>query len=231
MPYQRFAKYVAILALAACSDDPSQFAGNTAETAKVATKSSAEMVDAAEGDAAAQNSARQLTCINPVSASDTARSLFARFGKAAQLATLPGGEGTEIPGLLIWPDDPKRRIEVAFQSEAREQLLFIRLTQESEWKVAGIGMGDTLERVIAINEGPINFFGFEWDYAGTVADYRGGKLEQLDGGCMPLMTLSYDAEFTNLPSGLIGDAIVPSTSKDVPKDGLKVSELGLIFGQ
>ncbi|MDA9918392.1 DUF4403 family protein [Erythrobacter sp.] len=244
MSYKRFAQCMMVLSLAACSDGGLEPADDVAETTETDAGPDLAAADttpdlagsdkvasdvAATKNVAATEVSNELTCASPVSASGTARSLLSRFGKDALLATLSGGEGTEIPGLVLWPDNPKRRIEVAFESEAREKLLSFRIVEGSEWEVAGIGRGDTLEHVVATNEAPIDFYGFEWDYTGTVAKYRGGKLEQLDGGCRPLMSLTYDVEYDDLPGGLIGDRLIPSTSADIPKDGLKVSELGLSF--
>lgn len=206
--------FLALIMLAACSDASQVLAENPDERK--------DGIDASD--------VATLSCSNPVSSDDTVGRLQARYGDEAQIAVLAGGEGTEIPGVRLWADDPKRMVEVGFDSEARTTVSFVRVFEGSDWNILDVSTGDSLERLVEANGGPISFYGFEWDYGGTVSDFRTGTFAAVDG-CTVTMSLAYNYEAVDLPPTLIGDAEVSSESADVPEGEFFVRELGLRFGQ
>lgn len=49
--------------------------------------------------------------------------------------------------------------------------------QNSQWEVeGGVRIGATLREIEQLNGRPFELYGFGWDYGGTVADWKGGKL-------------------------------------------------------
>ena len=104
-----------------------------------------------------------------------------RYGAAnVRSDNVPGAEGEEYPGVILFPDDPTRRAYLYFQDgPARKGLSMVRvLDRESKWTLDnGLRMGLPLNDVVELNAKPISFSGFEWDYGGTILDYHGGKLD------------------------------------------------------
>lgn len=186
----------------------------------------------ANGDGTADDSTAAspaaITCTFPVRAGDSAATLIARFGKDAKIETLFGSEGIELPGVVLWEGDPERRVEVLFDDEARTSLLSAEVSAGSRWKVAGLGVGDKLARLRQFNGKPLRFFGFEWDYGGTVIDLGGGALEDLDG-CRAYFTLGYDAHGGPLPDALLGDTEVSSDDPEVNAEAISVNTMGVTF--
>lgn len=107
--------------------------------------------------------------------------LEARFGKAnLRSETIPGAEGIGThPVLLVFPDDPQRRLELLMAEgdpDGPIQLLRVQ-GSDSLWHSAdGIRLGMTLAQLVARNGAPLTFYGLSWDYGGTVQDWHGGKL-------------------------------------------------------
>ncbi|MEG3790189.1 hypothetical protein V1318_08665 [Lysobacter sp. CCNWLW3] len=104
-----------------------------------------------------------------------------RYGAAnVRLGKVPGAEGEQLPGVILFPDEPGRRAYLYFQDEHKLQgLSLVRiLDRESQWSLDnGLRMGMPLSELVALNGKPISFYGLEWDYGGTVVDYHGGKLD------------------------------------------------------
>lgn len=169
-----------------------------------------------------------ITCTFPVRAGDSAATLIARYGKDAKIETLFGPEAIELPGVVLWDGDPGRRVEVFFDDEARTNLLSAEISAGSRWKVAGLGVGDTLARLRQVNGKPLRFLGFEWDYGGTVIDLGGGALEDL-GGCRTYFTLDYDVQEGQLPDALLGDTEVSSDDPEVNDEAISVNTMGVTF--
>lgn len=111
----------------------------------------------------------------------TQAELEARFGKANLRAeTRPGPEGDgEYPVLVVFPDDPARRLELELDASDRDApLRGLRVSDPgSRWHDAhGLRPGMSLAELVRINGAPISFYGLDWDYGGVVQDWHGGHL-------------------------------------------------------
>lgn len=165
--------------------------------------------------APARPAAQPLTCAAPVGLKDTAAVLKRRFGKAATVATLPGPEGTTLRAVVLWPREPARRLEVTYWDEAMTQLSGVTLGGGARrWSVGGVHLGDSLQRVQALNGKPFQLGGFEWDYGGYLQDAKGGKLGLLPGGCRISVRFGLQAGGAAAQS-ILGDVTLQSTDKAV----------------
>jgi hypothetical protein len=172
--------------------------------------------------------ATELTCSDPVRPTDTAASLQERYGDQARLETLYGPEGTEFAGLVLWPEDPARRLEVVFAEEGQRTVSSIGLGQGSTWRLSGLALGDALVRANAANGKPFKLWGFGWDYGGYVSDLAGGNLAELPGGCRvsARLGLREDAE---VPDALMGDKELSSDDPRLEAAAVTIVELLLVF--
>lgn len=131
---------------------------------------------------AANPPAGTTSCTSPVRKGDTLATLKARFGKEARIETVYLAEGASGKALVLYPRDKVRRIEVLFRDGRSKKVERIRWEGRG-WSVAGLKVGDTATRIAALNGRPFEFFGFDWDYGGYVTRFKGGRLEQMLGGC------------------------------------------------
>ena len=138
-----------------------------------------------------------------------------------------GAEGSEFPGLALWPDDPARRLEVFFGEDGKQAVSFVLLGDKEAWGVAGLKLGDPLARVREANAKPFTFWGFDWDYGGY-ADLSGGRLKALPGGCT--LSLRFDAlDAAEIPEEFVGDREVSSDNPRIGTLDARLSELGVGF--
>jgi hypothetical protein len=170
----------------------------------------------------------ELTCSDPVGPRDTAASLQERYGDQARAETLHGPEGIEFPGLVLWPDDPARRIEVVFAEEGQRTVSSVDLSGMSAFRVAGLAIGDPLARANAANGKPFKLWGFSWDYGGYVSDLEGGKLAALPGGCRVVMRVD-PHEDAEVPDALVGEVELSSDDPRLEAAGVTIEELSLAF--
>ncbi|MET7242065.1 hypothetical protein ABZT49_01735 [Methylobacterium sp. EM32] len=118
--------------------------------------------------------------------------LIERFGKENVVrGKLDGAEGETVPGTIVYPKDPARRLEISWwDTGKRRGLTGITVKDRSAWLVrtpgaarAAIGLGAGLDEVEAANEKPFQINGFGWDYGGYGMGWKGGRLDRLAGGC------------------------------------------------
>lgn len=102
------------------------------------------------------------------------------------------GEGETVPGTIIFPDDPQKRLEIVWKNaKTRKSPDYVQFAGEkSLWKISpGIGLGTSLKTLEQINGKGFVLLGFEWDYAGTVVSWSGGRLARRFGRNSDLVTL------------------------------------------
>lgn len=91
------------------------------------------------------------------------------------------GEGETEPGVVVFPNDPLRTIEILWKDpKAKSAPKNVRISGvRSRWRtVHSISLGTSLKDLEALNGRPFHLAGFEWDYSGTVYSWDGGFLEK-----------------------------------------------------
>lgn len=85
-------------------------------------------------------------------------------------------EGTvERPYTILYPNTDDE-ILIVWQDESRQTPEQIYVDREGRWRSKkGIKVGTSYEELEEINNGPIKFYGFGWDYSGAV-DWNEGKM-------------------------------------------------------
>ncbi len=119
----------------------------------------------------------------PITRQTTQESLIELFGdEAVQREEIPVGEGMSVPGTVVFPDIPDKRISIRWHDEENgryPRVISISGTT-SLWKTQrGITLGTPAKELERLNGKPFRMTGFGWDYAGTVLDADGGALREL----------------------------------------------------
>lgn len=151
-----------------------------------------------------------------------------RFGTGnVKVEEIPGAEGESFRGVVLFPDDPRRRATVYFQDE--KNLLGLAMVSidedQSQWKLAsGVGIGMSLSELRRINGKPFTFSGFDWDYGGTIIDWHGGKLA-------PANDEAVSARIQlRMPQGDVGDKAYPQGDSRFSSDDPRWKDLGITVG-
>lgn len=147
------------------------------------------------------------------------------------------GEGEYEPGTAIYPNDPRRAIEIVWKdARARRFPKRIQLTGDrSVWRTRdGISLGTRLKVLEQINGRPFVLTGFGWDYAGTVVSWEGGKLARdfEKDGRVVLLRLSDQTDYEALGAddgSVSGDRDFPSSNPVMQKINPKVYQIIVEF--
>jgi len=95
-----------------------------------------------------------------------------------------GPDSTKVMATVVFPKDPKRRLEVWWKNESsRSGLYLIVINGQSTWSVPkGLKLGLGLAAIEKLNGKPFKLQGFGKD-GGNTTDWDGGALAALPGGC------------------------------------------------
>jgi hypothetical protein len=96
-----------------------------------------------------------------------------------------GPGGSKLKASVLFPKDPKRRLEVLWtRPDARTDLQLVAINHQSTWTAPkGLRLGMTLAAVEKLNGKPFELSGFAKDTGGSVQSWDGGALAELPGGC------------------------------------------------
>ena len=102
--------------------------------------------------------------------------------------------GTKVPASVIFPKDPKRRLEVWWANPAaRSDTYLIVINGKSDWTgPGGLHLGLNLAQLEKLNHKAFKVKGFDKDGSATVSDWDGGTLASLPGGCKSGVSLRAD---------------------------------------
>jgi hypothetical protein len=94
--------------------------------------------------------------------------------------------GAKIQATVLFPKDPKRRLEVWWSNPAaRSETHLIVIGGQSTWIAPnGMRLGLTLAQLEKLNHKPFKLKGFDKSGAATVNGWDGGALTDLPGGCI-----------------------------------------------
>ncbi len=148
--------------------------------------------------------AADIACDGPFAADSSEARLIETYGKENVVTgEVPGPEGTTVIATTVFPNDPARRMEFGWWDEERYERLAYFTVPRGDTAPGGLKAGLTVKEVEALNGGPFEMSGFWWDYGGY-ADFQGGKLGDVPGGCTVSVHFQPTAEF---PADLDVDAI------------------------
>ncbi|ALN79789.1 hypothetical protein [Lysobacter antibioticus] len=149
---------------------------------------------------------------------------------------LPGAEGEEFRGVILYPKDSALRAYLYFQDSQQLRGLSNVVVREpdSRWRLDnGVSMGMRLAELVRLNGKPIRFSGLDWDYGGAISDWNGGRLAAKDGD--PVIRharLDRNAQASTAQDAYpSGDSEFSSDDKRYPQQGelLSVGELRVSF--
>ena len=141
------------------------------------------------------------------------------------------GEGETVPGTIIYPNDPRKRLEIAWKNtKMRKFPEFVQFFGEkSFWQITpGISLGTSLKTLEQINGKSFVLLGFQWDYSGTIISWNSGKLSRRFGKDSQLVTLRLSPQTFNSKAlekdlnAVIGDGDFCSKNKSMQKINPKV---------
>lgn len=175
------AAFAAALALTACQGNPDSWGTGVVKQSDAFGDYSETVVAIPRPTAGP----RQFQCAGPFAPNTSAVNIAADFGQANVVTgNIISPDGSTSPGLVVLPNDPALSLEIAWK-DAIDMVgpRRVAFTESSAWSVNGIAIGSTLADLEKANGKPFRVQGFGGNGGGVVADWRGGRLGNLGGGC------------------------------------------------
>ncbi|HWM46334.1 MAG TPA: hypothetical protein VNR11_05405 [Xanthobacteraceae bacterium] len=130
--------------------------------------------------------ARVVAC-SGIFAKDSSHLKLATFVGADNIAwtQVDGPEGSKLDATVLYPRDPKRRLEVLWNLEAsRSDTQLIVINGRSTWIAPkGLKLGMPLASLEKLNGKPFVMKAFAGENGGSVTSWENGALSTLPGGC------------------------------------------------
>ncbi|HEY1542040.1 MAG TPA: hypothetical protein VGG01_06500 [Xanthobacteraceae bacterium] len=158
--------------------------------------------------------ANAVTCTG-LFAKDSSHVKLAEFFQTQNIeyGQVAGSAGGALNATILFPKDPKRRLEVLWQNEAaRSDIATIAITGQSQWKgPKGLRLGLALAALEKLNGKPFKLAGFDQPDGARALDWMGGALANLPGGCQVGLTFLPDRKApANLVAAAAGKEVLSS---------------------
>jgi hypothetical protein len=151
---------------------------------------------------------RQINCSGPFAHDSSHIRLAQVFGaQNVTFTEVDGPANSKLMASVLFPKDARRRLEVLWSNEgARTGTQVIAINGQSGWiGPRGLKLGMPLSALEKLNAKPFKLTGFG-DSGSTVADWQGGALSSLPGGCKVGLRLSADRRATDEQRKRVADA-------------------------
>jgi hypothetical protein len=179
---------------------------------------------------AVSSSRTVIACNGPFAQDSGMLALAMVFGSTNMIFTEEKAQGFDVGATVIYPKDPKRRLEVWWQNPNRTGLFLIDIAGKSAWTgPEGLRLGLTVPELEKLNHKPFKLKGFDKDGIATVSGWDGGALATLPGGCKPGVNLRPDAKASKDAVGAI-PADQEFSSSDPAIRGVKPTVSEILIG-
>ena len=170
---------------------------DTAKAPKETEKAPKETAKAAaKQPAPAPASSRAIACSGAFSKDSTHIKLATVFNSLNLTFTeVDGPVGIKVMASVLFPNDPKRRLEVWWENQAaRSGIYLIVINGQSTWAAPkGLRLGLPVAALEKLNGKPFKLKGLEKDNTILVSDWNGGVLGgEFPGGCKSGVRLAAD---------------------------------------
>jgi len=169
-----------------------------------------------------------VVCSGPFAADSGNLSLAMAFDSRNVVFTdVDGGSAGKVPASVIYPKDPKRRLEVWWSDPAtRTRVDLIVINGQSGWIAPrGLHLGQGLAEIEKLNHKPFKLKGFDKNNVAAVSDWNGGALADLPGGCKAGVSLRADHKAAEGLSELPADKEFSSTDAAIRAAKPVISEI------
>jgi hypothetical protein len=142
-------------------------------------------------------------CAGPFAKDSGMLALAVTYDSRNMIYTHETVQGAQVGVTVLFPKDPRRRLEVWWQNQNRTGTYLIDIADKSIWSgPKGLRLGLTLEQLEKLNKKPFKIKGFDENDVASVADWDGGELASLPGGCHAGVSLHANAKTaaTELPN-------------------------------
>ena len=114
--------------------------------------------------------------------------------KNVTFADVDADGGTKVKASIVFPNDPKRRLEVWWSNPAeRSGVYLIDIKGKSTWGApGGMRLGLNLVQLEKLNKKPFKLKGFDKNGVASVSDWDDGALAALPGSCKSGVSLAAD---------------------------------------
>jgi hypothetical protein len=206
---------------------PAQPAAPRRQAAPAATDDDA----AAPKPAAPKPAANVVACSGVFAKDSTHLKLAIKYdSRNIAFGDVDGPDGSKIKASILFPNDPRRRLEVLWNNEAsRSDTSIIAINGKSQWTAPkGLKLGMPLAAIEKLNGKPFKLAGFDWNGGGFVRELD-GKLKMPPGGCN--LIIRFEPGIANpLPARyaeITGDKTIVSSNKLLRRTRAQVSEWGI----
>jgi hypothetical protein len=184
--------------------------------------------DAAPAKPTPGTAMKAVACSGPFSKDSSNLRLAMTFDSRNIAFTEEDVGGSKVGASIIYPKDPKRRLEIWWANEAnRSGTYLILINGQSTWMApGGMKLGLTLAELEKLNHKPFKVKGFDKDKNATISDWDGGALATLPGGCKSGLSLQPDPKASpEAVSALSADKEFSSDDPAMREVKPKVSEI------
>jgi len=120
-------------------------------------------------------------------------------------------------------------LHITWKNQGRTQIKAVYLSApQSNWHILdGIRVGMPLPELVKSNGAPLSFYGFHWDYSGTISSWKSGRLKPYENHFFVMLDYKVPKDYQYVADKFKGDAVFSSNTEDIDKLFIQVRMIGV----
>ena len=164
--------------------------------------------------------------VGPIKLKTTEQELMSMYGPGQiGRGTVTNADKTEEPCTVLM-EGTNNEVRISWKDNERTRIKAVYLMRpNSRWFTKeGLTTGLSLTELTKVNESPLTFYGFNWDYSGTVSSWRGGVLGKYEKYFYAVLNPSIPAN-VKLPEKYTGNHIISSNEEGISALNIVIDKL------
>ncbi len=164
-----------------------------------------------------------ITCetVGLIGKKDKELQLNMKFGETAVKRDSLFKEGMYEEMITVVNSGKNSELKVHWNKHGQIKMIVISHPNSPYRYANGIKLGVSLNSMAALNQKAISFYGFGWDYGGTISDLNGGEIQKQ----YPCFAGVFAVKEKQISSTLLGDKILTSDFPDAQAASIYLKEM------
>lgn len=146
-------------------------------------------------------------------------------GQVSRGTVLASATNTEVCTIVMGNTRDELRITWKDETHTEIKAVYVMYPDGKWFTNQGIRVGMDLLELTKINKSPVNFYGFNWEYSGTIVGWRNGAVEKYEKLFYVVLAPKNPQQVSPLLSKFQGEAVYSSNTEGVDQLDLIVSRI------
>ncbi len=164
--------------------------------------------------------------MGPIKVGTSEEALVRLYGAASVGRSTVRTTGENMEPCTVLMPGTVNELRITWKDESRNRIKAVYLDRPGRWiSPMGLRVGMSLSDLTKANKSPLSFYGFNWEYSGTISSYRNGALGKYEKYFYVVLSPRNSQQVASLLSNFQGNQVLSSNKEGIEQLDLVVNRV------